>query len=84
MFQDEEYEQLLVIKTPVTSRINSFGISPQRVRRLPSSIRVMVTCLLATLAYLRAFLMARHSLAMETAALRQQLAVTNGNSPDPS
>jgi hypothetical protein len=35
----------------------------------------MVTTLLAMVAYVRAFLMARHSLAMETAALRQQLAV---------
>jgi hypothetical protein len=35
----------------------------------------MVTFLLGMLAYVRAFLVERHSLAMETAALRQQLAV---------
>jgi hypothetical protein len=35
----------------------------------------MVTFVLAMLAYVRAFLIARHRLAMETSVLRQQLAV---------
>jgi hypothetical protein len=43
----------------------------------------MVTFLLAMLAYLRAFLMPRHSLAMETAALRQQLGVYKRKQPRP-
>jgi putative transposase len=56
---------------------------PKRVRRLLSSIKVMVTFLLAMLAYVRAFLMPRHSLAMETAALRQQLGVYKRKQPRP-
>lgn len=43
----------------------------------------MTTFLWAMLAYVRAFLMARHSLAMETAALRQQLAVYKRKQPRP-
>ena len=43
----------------------------------------MVTFLLATLAFARAFLMSRHDLAMETAALRQQLAVYKRKQPRP-
>jgi putative transposase len=43
----------------------------------------MVTFLLAMLAYVRAFLMPRHSLAMETAALRQQLGVYKRKQPRP-
>jgi putative transposase len=43
----------------------------------------MVTFLLAMLVYARAFLMGRHSLAMETAALRQQLAVYKRKQPRP-
>ena len=56
---------------------------PRGVTRLLSSIRVMVPFLLAMLVYLRAFLMARHSLAMETAALRQQLSVYKRKRPRP-
>src|ERR1700751_6001411 len=56
---------------------------PKRVRRLLSSIKVMVTFLSGMLAYVRAFLMPRHSLAMETAALRQQLAVYKRKRPRP-
>ena len=58
-------------------------MSPKRVERLLSSIKVMVTFLLAMLAYVRAFFMALHSLAMETAALRQQLAVYKRKQPRP-
>ena len=43
----------------------------------------MVTFLLAMLAFARAFLMSRHDLAMETAALRQQLAVYKRKQPRP-
>jgi putative transposase len=43
----------------------------------------MVTFLLAMLAYLRAFLIAHHRLAMEAAALRQQLAVYERKQPRP-
>jgi putative transposase len=43
----------------------------------------MATFLLAMLAYVRAFLMARHTLSMETAALRQQLAVYKRKQPRP-
>ena len=43
----------------------------------------MVTALFATLAYVRAFLIARHLLAMEAAALRQQLAVYKRKQPRP-
>ena len=72
-----------LVKTPSFSRINSFGMLPRGVTRLLSSIRVMVPFLLAMLVYLRAFLMARHSLAMETAVLRQQLAVYKRKRPRP-
>jgi hypothetical protein len=41
----------------------------------------MFTFLVAMLVYVRAFLMARHSLAMERAALRQQLAVYKRKQP---
>ena len=47
------------------------------------SIRVMGTFLLAVLAYMRAVLTARHHLAMETVALRQQLAVYKRKQPRP-
>lgn len=43
----------------------------------------MVTFLFGMLAYARAFLMTRHSLAVETAALRQQLAVYKRKRPRP-
>ena len=43
----------------------------------------MITALFATLAYVRAFLIARHRLAMEAAALRQQLAVYKRKQPRP-
>lgn len=46
-----------------------------------SSIRVVVTFLLGMLAYARTFLISRHSLAMETVALRQQLAVYKRKQP---
>ena len=48
------------------------------------SIGVMMTGLFAMLAYVRAFLIARHRLAVEAVALRQQLAVYNRNSRAPS
>jgi len=72
-----------VIKTSATSKINGFGIPPKRVIRLLSSIGVMVTFVLAMLAYVQAFLMARYRLAMETTALRQQLAVYKRKQPRP-
>lgn len=43
----------------------------------------MLTLLFAILAYLRSFLIARHALAMEAAALRQQLAVYKRKQPRP-
>ena len=43
----------------------------------------MVTFLLGMLAYARAFLISRHSLAMETAVLRQQLSVYKRKQPRP-
>ena len=43
----------------------------------------MITVLFTTLAYVRAFLVARHRLAMEAAALRQQLAVYKRKHPRP-
>lgn len=43
----------------------------------------MLTFLLAILVYLRTFLIARHALAMEAAALRQQLAVYKRKQPRP-
>src|SRR3954468_12548274 len=43
----------------------------------------MITALVAILAYVRAFLIARHRLAMEAAALRQQLAVYKRKQPHP-
>ncbi|HEX4169639.1 MAG TPA: hypothetical protein VHZ55_29600 [Bryobacteraceae bacterium] len=43
----------------------------------------MVTFRLAMLAFARALLMSRHDLAMETAALRQQLAVYKRKQPCP-
>ena len=42
-----------------------------------------MTGLFAMLAYLRAFLIARHRLAMEAVALRQQLAVYKRKQPRP-
>ena len=41
----------------------------------PGNIRVMVTLLSAVLVYVRAFLVSRHILALDAAALRQQLSV---------
>src|SRR3954447_2955608 len=46
-------------------------------------IGVMITALFAMLAYLRAFLIARHRLAIEAVALRQQLAVYKRKQPRP-
>src|SRR3954451_24983738 len=43
----------------------------------------MITALFAMLAYLRAFLIARHRLAIEAVALRQQLAVYKRKQPRP-
>jgi hypothetical protein len=43
----------------------------------------MLMCLLASLKYVRALLMGRHGLAMESAALRQQLAVYKRKQPRP-
>ena len=43
----------------------------------------MATFVMAMLAYVRAFLAARHDVAMETAALRQQLAVYKRKQPRP-
>jgi putative transposase len=43
----------------------------------------MITVLSAMLAYVRAFLIARHRLAIEAAALRQQLAVYKRKQPRP-
>jgi putative transposase len=43
----------------------------------------MMTALLAMLAYVRAFLIARHRLALEAVALRQQLAVYKRKQPRP-
>jgi hypothetical protein len=43
----------------------------------------MMTALWAMLAYLRAFLIARHRLALEAVALRQQLAVYKPKQPRP-
>jgi len=43
----------------------------------------MAIFLMAMLAYVRAFLAARHDLAMETVALRQQLAVYKRKQPRP-
>jgi hypothetical protein len=43
----------------------------------------MLMCLLASLTYVRALLMGRHCLAMESAALRQQLAVYERKHPRP-
>jgi hypothetical protein len=47
------------------------------------NIRVMVTCVTAMVAYLRAYLVSHHSLAVEIAALRQQLAVYKPKQPRP-
>jgi hypothetical protein len=43
----------------------------------------MITLLLMALAYLRTLLIARHRLAMESVALRQQLAVYKRKQPRP-
>src|SRR4051794_12104391 len=43
----------------------------------------MMTAIYAMLAYLRAFLIARHRLALEAVALRQQLAVYKRRQPRP-
>src|SRR3954464_9983921 len=43
----------------------------------------MMMAMFATLAYLRAFLVARHRLALEAVALRQQLAVYKRKQPRP-
>src|SRR6059036_2325229 len=53
---------------------NSGGSWNQRLQShtKATSIGVMITALFAMLAYLRAFLIARHHLAMEAVALRQQ------------
>jgi hypothetical protein len=49
--------------------------------RSPSNIRLMVTFLLAILAYVLALVSSRHRLALEAVALRQQLAVYNRKQP---
>ncbi|MFL6447992.1 MAG: hypothetical protein ACJ746_09930 [Bryobacteraceae bacterium] len=43
----------------------------------------MMTAMLAMMAYVRAFLIARHRLAVEAVALRQQLAVYKRKQPGP-
>src|SRR3954470_5704157 len=58
--------------------MNDFRIMRKRLASV-----VMITALFATLAYVRAFLIGRHRLAMEAAALRQQLAVYKGKQPRP-
>ena len=46
-------------------------------------IKRMVSLIVAMLAYLRAFVLPRHRLGLETAALRQQLAVFKRKQPRP-
>jgi hypothetical protein len=62
---------------PVVGHQNSGSLWSHRLQNYAkaTSIGVMITALFAMLAYLRAFLIARHRLAMEAVALRQQLAV---------
>src|SRR3954469_5367834 len=71
-------KSLCVIKAPPASRINSFRSTAQAI-----SIGVMIAGLFAMLAYVRAFLIARHRLAVEAVALRQQLAVYKHKQPRP-
>ena len=47
------------------------------------NIRVVITLMTAMLEYLRAYLISRHNLALETTALRQQLAVYKRKQPRP-
>jgi putative transposase len=60
---------------------NVLNKANQRVGQGQSSIRLMVTILSAILAYLRAFVVSRHTLALEAVALRQQLAVYKRKQP---
>jgi transposase InsO family protein len=73
--KEQEQECSLVTcrssKPATSSRINSFGTCKEPL----GSIGVMVIFVFGTLAYVRAFLITRHSLAMEAVTLRQQLAV---------
>ena len=51
--------------------------------RCSTNIGAIGSLVLAILAYIRALFVPRHRLALEAAALRQQLAVSNGSSLDP-
>src|SRR3954447_20365794 len=64
---------------------NAGSLSNQQLRTHAKaiSIGVMITALFAIPAYVRAFRIARHRLAMEAAALRQQLAVYKRKQPRP-
>jgi hypothetical protein len=67
--------RLLVIKIGSAIRTNGLGrVLPYDYRRA-SSITVMRTLLSAILAYVSAFVISRHHLALEAVAFRQQLAV---------
>src|SRR3954466_2998772 len=71
--------------SPPVGHQNAGSLSNQQLQTHAKaiSIGVMITALLATLAYVRAFLIARHCLAMEAGALRQQLAVYKRKQPRP-
>ena len=57
------------------SRMTLPGDSVQLRRLHPTKIGLMVTFAFAVVAYVRAFFVSRHKLALEAVALRQQLAV---------
>jgi hypothetical protein len=61
----------------------TFGAAIMRRSNRLSTIRWMVEFTLALVANLRAFLISRHVLALETVALRQQLAVWKRQQPRP-
>ena len=72
-----ELFHLWVIKTPAASVIKSFDL------RAAISIGMMMTGIYAMLVYLRTFRSTRHRLALESVALRQQLAVYKRRQPRP-
>jgi ABC-type Fe3+/spermidine/putrescine transport system ATPase subunit len=74
-------EVVWVIKISSMSRIDRFSKVSKRLSSRLSSIGRMITFLSATLTYLRAFLVSRHNLALEAAALRQQLTVFKRKQP---
>jgi hypothetical protein len=71
------------MKMPLASRIKRLHRDHSARRRRSTKIGLMVILAYAWSLYLRTFFLPRHKLALEAAALRQQLAVFRRKQPRP-